>query len=53
MATKTDLVGIANVILEDSNMNVTDYAIWASDVNMDAEIDILDIISLVNIILEN
>ena len=48
-----DLVGIANVILEDSDMNVSDYAIWASDVNMDAEIDILDIISLVNIILEN
>ncbi len=48
-----DLVGIANVILEDTDMNVTDYAIWASDVNMDEEIDILDIISLVNIILEN
>ena len=30
-----------------------DYTLWACDVNMDANINIQDIVTLVNIILEN
>ena len=44
-----DLVGIANIILYDSNNS---FVLWAGDVNMDDSVNIQDIILVINTILE-
>ena len=48
-----DLIGIANLIIGGGAWGGFDYTLWASDLNMDADINIQDIVTLVNIILEN
>ena len=46
-----DIIQTVNIILG-SNLNPTDYEIWAADLNQDGNIDILDIVLIVNTILE-
>ena len=45
-----DIIQTVNIILG-SNLNPTDYEIWAADLNQDGNIDILDIVLIVNTIL--
>ena len=46
-----DVMILINFILEESIP--TDYEFFASDFNEDERLDVLDVISLVNIILQN
>ena len=46
-----DIIQTINIILG-SNINLTDYELWAADLNQDGNINILDIVLIVNTILE-
>jgi len=43
-----DIVRLVNIILGDP---ASDYELWAGDINMDGDLNVLDIVQIINIII--
>ena len=47
-----DVISVMNMILGDSSL-YTDYELWSADLNEDDVVDVFDIITIINIILDS